>query len=68
MDGVHLDTYTIKVGDVLTMSYGSVSKTLTVTDLTVTHVDPQTDTVSGTGVPGTQIQVWVDNSDPWVER
>ncbi|MBW3665324.1 MAG: cell wall-binding repeat-containing protein [Actinobacteria bacterium] len=45
-------------GHEITVSDGLITKTHTVTDLAVTEVDPDLDTVSGTATAGTQIDVW----------
>jgi hypothetical protein len=44
-------------GYVLTMSGNGQSKTLTITNLSITNFDLEADTVSGTGTPNAQIQV-----------
>jgi hypothetical protein len=47
----------LELGQVIEMTDGNVTKTLTVTNLVVTGVDPDNDTVSGTADPGTQIDI-----------
>ena len=50
--------FDIQAGHIVTLTDGVTVKTHTVTDLTVTSVDPDTDTVTGTADPGSD--VWVD--------
>lgn len=52
-----LGSFTLQSGQLVTMSQGGTIKTHTVTNLTVTAVDPVADTVSGTADPGTQVDV-----------
>ncbi len=52
-----LSTLTLAPDMVVTMTGGALVKTHTVTDLVVTGVDPDTNTVSGTGTPGAHINV-----------
>ena len=46
-------------GDILTVTDGTTAKELQVSSMTVTAVDADTDTVSGTADIGTQVNVWV---------
>ena len=52
-----LQGYDIQLGDVVTVTAEGVSKTLTISLLHMTGVDPQNDFVSGTAAPGTEIEV-----------
>ena len=51
------DLQDIVPGTVLTVTDGIYTKTLTVAPLTVTAVDPDTDTVSGVADPGSEVHV-----------
>src|SRR3990172_10774449 len=55
------DLYT---GQMVTASDGVTTKTQTVAHLTVTTVDPNVDTVSGTATPGSEVEVDVWGSGP----
>ena len=50
------------------MSYGTLSKTLTITTLSVSSIDAEADTLSGDDAPGANIEVWIDNTNPGVDR
>jgi phosphonate transport system substrate-binding protein len=50
--------FDLQVGDMITMSSGATVKEHIVTNLTVTLVDPATNTVTGTADAGAYIQVW----------
>ncbi|NWG07638.1 MAG: BMP family ABC transporter substrate-binding protein [Chloroflexi bacterium] len=52
-----LGAFILESGQLVSMSQGGTTKTHTVTNLTVTAVDPALDTVSGTAVPGSQVDV-----------
>ncbi len=59
----YLQGYDIQPGNTLTVSGGGTTKILLVGSVAVTSVDPAADTVSGTAVTGTQVNVWVcDNT------
>jgi hypothetical protein len=49
--------FDIQPGHVVTLTNGAITKAHTVTDLAVTDVDPESDTVSGTAPPGTEVGV-----------
>jgi len=51
------DGLTVQPGMFVTMTDGITTKTHTVTDLVVLDVDTETDTVWGTGTPGTWVEV-----------
>ncbi|MFQ5892688.1 MAG: extracellular solute-binding protein [Nitrospinota bacterium] len=51
--------FDIQPGQVVTLSDGITTKTHTVTNLTVTSVDPVADTVSGTAVAGSHVNVGI---------
>ena len=55
--------YDVLAGDLVTVTDGVATKTHVVTALTVTDVDVEADTVSGTAEPGSS--VWVDVSTDW---
>jgi hypothetical protein len=56
--------YHLQAGDVVELSGGGFSKTLTVTGLAIGGVNGVTDTVSGsTDTPGIDVETWV-NADP----
>ncbi len=63
-----LNEFDLLPGYLVTLSNGVTTKTLIVSGFKVTVADPEHDTVSGTGIPGDSIQVWVDNVSPWPER
>jgi|GEM_PF-2220053 len=48
-----------KTGLIITMTDGNTFKTHTVTSLTVTEANSETDTVSGTATPGALVRVWI---------
>jgi hypothetical protein len=50
-------TFDIQPGHEVSVSDGTTTKTHTVTALAVTHVDPDSDTVSGTAAPGSDVHV-----------
>jgi basic membrane protein A and related proteins len=54
--------YDIEPGDLVTVTDGETSKTHTVVNLAVLGVDPDTDTVWGTGEPGAEIRVGVHDT------
>ncbi len=54
--GTNLD-YDLIVGETVTISDGTTTKSTVATALTVTGVDPENDTVSGTAAPGSTVQV-----------
>jgi hypothetical protein len=51
----------IEPGDIVTVTQGAVSKSHVVTELAITEIDPDADTVSGTAEPGSEVDVWVNN-------
>ncbi len=51
------ENWTLQAGQVVEMTDGTVTKTHTVTQLTVTDADPETDTVSGTAEPGSEVNI-----------
>ena len=52
-------------GDLVTVSDGATTKAHTVTDLAITGVDPDTDRVLGVAAPGSDVDVWVHDTDAW---
>ncbi len=55
--------FTFYPGDVITMTDGSIPMTYTVQVVTLTNIDTQADTASGTGTPGDQLLIcvsWID--------
>jgi multiple sugar transport system substrate-binding protein len=54
--GFQLVDFTVKPGDIVTMTDGTTTKTHVTQELTVTNVDPAADTVSGTAAAGTDVQ------------
>jgi hypothetical protein len=55
--------FDIKAGHVVTVSQGAAVKTHVVIDLTVTRMDPVSETVSGVGAPNTETFVAIDAVD-----
>ena len=53
--GFQLGDFTIKPGDIVTMTDGTTTKTHVTQELAVTNIDPVADTVSGTAAPGTDV-------------
>ncbi|MBI3738362.1 MAG: PhnD/SsuA/transferrin family substrate-binding protein, partial [Chloroflexi bacterium] len=58
----------IEAGQVITVTDGSVEKTLTVSSLNITGVNLQTDSVSGTASANTQVQVCANLPDRCIQR
>lgn len=58
-------TYDMKPGDVITATNGTVTKTLTITMMAATLIDPATGTVSGVATPNSQfsMDIWGDHFD-----
>ena len=58
-------TYDIKPGDIITATSGNVTKTLEITMMEATAIDPATGAVSGIAIPNTQINmdIWGDQFD-----
>ncbi len=52
-----LGSFTLEPGQLVSMTGGATTKTHTVTDLTVTTIDPVADTIAGTAQPGSQVDV-----------
>jgi len=57
-------TFDIQPGFVVTMTDDVITKTHTVTNVSLTNVDPTTDTVSGTANPGALVSVVIQPSGP----
>jgi PKD repeat protein len=55
--------YDIKLGDVVSISNGTITKTTVVTDLVMTHFDVVADTVSGIAAADSHIDFWVCDSN-----
>ena len=55
---IHIDGFDIKTGDIITASDGTITKNLTVDNLTFTSVDLEADIVYGTAQPFQEIDVW----------
>ncbi len=60
--------FDVQTGHVVTLTDGVTPRTHVVTTLTVTSVDPFTDTVSGTADPGTSIYTWTCDPAGCVSR
>ncbi len=58
------ELFTIQPGCVVTMTDGLTTKVHTVTSLTVTAADMDTDTIWGTAVPGTLVQIDLQGGSP----
>jgi hypothetical protein len=57
--------FNIQAGHLVTMTDGTTTKILLVSNLEVTNVDPETDTVSGTADSGSEVHVWIEGcGDP----
>ena len=54
----YINNFALEPGQIVTMTDGTVTKTHTITSLSVVSVNPDTDMVTGTAAPGSQ----VDNS------
>ena len=52
-----LDDFTLEPGQIITMTDGMIVKEHTVTEVTITAVDPVANTVNGTAAPGTDVYV-----------
>ena len=52
-----LDGYVVKPGDIVTLTDGTISEVHTVLDFTLTNVDPETNTLFGTGEPATFVHI-----------
>jgi len=63
--------YDIQPGDVVTLSNkteempATITKTTTVTALTITSINVETDIVSGVALPGSHIDLWVSTPPDW---
>ena len=55
------DYYDLKHGDLVTVSSGNVVRQLVVPFVWLTSIDPQSDTVTGTAEPGTELQVFAQH-------
>jgi PKD repeat protein len=53
------DTFDLQAGHFVTLSDGTTAKTHQVTNLAVTGVVPETNTVSGTAEPGSEVWSWI---------
>lgn len=60
--------YDIQVGDVITVDGSGITKTLTVSAIHITDVDPVSDTVSGKANAGAEVYVRASPDGDWVER
>ena len=60
------DMYDLKAGDIVTGTGGTTTKQVTVTNLTLGNVNPDTDTISGTAEPGSNVEVFT--WDPRAQR
>jgi hypothetical protein len=60
--------FKLQAGQLVTMTDGVATKEHTVTDLTVTTVDVNADTVSGTATPGSEVEVGGTSQDAWASR
>ncbi|KKL71699.1 hypothetical protein LCGC14_2092300 [marine sediment metagenome] len=62
------ETFEIQPGQVITLIHSTTTKTHTVTNLTVTDVDPDSDIVVGTADPDGPITVWACDESECVFR
>ncbi|MEO8356475.1 MAG: ABC transporter substrate-binding protein, partial [Chloroflexota bacterium] len=60
--------FTLQPDQQITMTDGATTKTHFVTSLDVTNVDPNADTVSGTALTGSRVDVWYCNENGCVNR
>jgi hypothetical protein len=60
--------YTLKPGDVITAEDGVTTRTHTVTSLTFTNLNPETDIVSGTAASNSQLYVWACGNNSCINR
>jgi hypothetical protein len=58
--------YDIQAGDVISLTNGTITKTTTVTELAITRVDVDEDTVSGIAAPGSNVDMWVCYTTDWI--
>ena len=59
------EVFNIQAGHHVTMTDGTTTKILLVSNLVVTNANPDTDTVSGTADPGSEVHVWIEGcGDP----
>lgn len=61
------ETYDMKIGDIITVSGGGITRFHTVLDVVITSIDVEADIVSGTAGPGIN-QVYVSTSNPKIDR
>jgi phosphonate transport system substrate-binding protein len=57
------DEYDLKAGDLVTVTDGNILRSHVVLELALTNVDPATDTITGTAVPGSMVVVWPHEYD-----
>ena len=57
------EIYPFQVGDVITISGGTITKTFTVVNIAVTNINPVADTISGTTAPGMEIEMEIWTRD-----
>ncbi len=56
------DSYLLKPGDIITMTNGVITKTHEVTHVTISHADVETDIVTGTAWPDTNVGVCIHHN------
>lgn len=67
--GINTDGYDLKLGDIVTVTDGDITKQLTVSNFKITDVDIDTDHVYGIADPGQRVNIWTCwQSDPCVNR
>lgn len=67
--GINTDGYDLKLGDIVTVTDGDITKQLTVSNFMITDVDIDTDQVYGIADPGQRVNIWTCwQSDPCVNR
>ncbi len=62
------DSCRLQVGDTVTTSDGITTKSYVIASLLVTGADAESDTVYGTAEPGSNIQVWICDSNGCINR
>lgn len=67
--GIITEGYDLKLGDLVTVSDGDITKQLTVSNFMITDVDLNSDLVSGIASPGQYVNIWTCwQNDPCVSR
>ncbi len=67
--GINTDGYDLKLGDIVTVTDGDITKQLTVSNFMITDVEIDTDQVYGIADAGQRVNIWACwQSDPCVNR